>query len=207
MPDATRTGACPDPSPVGEAWAFSEYVQARSPVLLRAARSLTHNPADAEDLLQTALAKTYQAWDRIDDKRAVEGYVRRVLVNTRTSQWRRRRVEEFTTDEIPEVLDPDPDATERLALRDAMWRAVRTLPPRQQAMLVLRYYEDLTEVQTAEIMGTSVGTVKSAVSRALAKLRLDASLRPGFEPPLGHAPDEDCDDTCGRVPGLDRAAC
>jgi RNA polymerase sigma-70 factor (sigma-E family) len=179
MPDATRTGASPNSTTVGEAWAFSEYVQARGPVLLRTARSLTPNPADAEDLLQTALAKTYQAWDRIDDKRAVEGYVRRVLVNTRTSQWRRRRVEEFATDELPEILDPEQDTTERYALRDAMWRAVRTLPPRQQAMVVLRYYEDLTEVQTAEILGTSVGTVKSAVSRALAKLRLDASLHPG----------------------------
>ncbi|GGO86573.1 RNA polymerase sigma factor [Wenjunlia tyrosinilytica] len=171
--------------------AFSDYVQARSPVLLRTARSLTPNPADAEDLLQTALTKTFQAWDRIDDKRAIEGYVRRVLVNTRTSQWRRRRIDEYATDELPEVPHPGPDEAEQQALRDAMWRAVRRLPPRQQAMVVLRYYEDLTEAQTAEVMGTTVGTVKSAVSRALAKLRCDAGLRPGFE----------------RDTGLDRAAC
>ncbi|GAB2571719.1 hypothetical protein GCM10027168_00520 [Streptomyces capparidis] len=154
-------------------------------MLLRTARSLTPNPADAEDLLQTALAKTYQAWDRIDDKNAVEGYVRRVLVNTRTSEWRRRRVDEYATDELPERPHPGPDSAEQHALRDAVWRAVRRLPPRQQAMVVLRYYEDLTEAQTAAVMGTSVGTVKSAVSRALTKLRHDPHLRrPGSSPRL-----------------------
>lgn len=181
MRTARRASAPPFPSPAGGASAFSDYVQARGTVLLRTARSLTPNPADAEDLLQTALAKTYQAWDRIDDKRAVEGYVRRVLVNTRTSEWRRRRVDEYATDELPELPHPGPDPADQQALRDALWRAVRKLPPRQQAMVVLRYYEDLSEAETAEILGTSVGTVKSAVSRALAKMRLDPTLRPGFE--------------------------
>ncbi|GAA3227451.1 SigE family RNA polymerase sigma factor [Streptomyces sp. XM83C] len=166
---ATRTGAYPS---------FSSYVRARRPVLLRTARTLTANANDAEDLLQTALAKTYVAWERIEDHRALDGYVRRALVNTRTSQWRKRKVDEFATDELPE---PDPlpgegDPAERQALHDAMWRAVMKLPARQRAMVVLRYYEDLSEAQTAEVLGVSVGTVKSAVSRALGKLREDPEL-------------------------------
>lgn len=157
---------------------FASYVRARQPVLLRTARSLTANPSDAEDLLQTALAKTYVAWERIEDHRAVDGYVRRALVNTRTSQWRKRRVDEYACDELPEP-EPRPDgidAAEQQALHDAMWRAIMKLPTRQRAMVVLRYYEDLSEAQTAEVLGVSVGTVKSAVSRALGKLREDPEL-------------------------------
>ncbi|MDO0926951.1 SigE family RNA polymerase sigma factor [Streptomyces sp. TG1A-8] len=157
---------------------FASYVRDRQPVLLRTARSLTANPCDAEDLLQTALAKTYVAWERIEDHRALDGYVRRALVNTRTSQWRKRRVDEFVCDEPPEP-EPVPggdDPAERQALHDAMWRAIARLPARQRAMVVLRYYEDLSEAQTAEVLGVSVGTVKSAVSRALGKLREDPEL-------------------------------
>ncbi|GGW67549.1 MULTISPECIES: SigE family RNA polymerase sigma factor [Streptomyces] len=157
---------------------FASYVSARQPVLLRTARSLTANPSDAEDLLQTALAKTYVAWERIEDHRALDGYVRRALLNTRTSQWRKRRVDEFACEELPEP-EPQPghdDPAERQALRDAMWRAIMKLPARQRAMVVLRYYEDLSEAQTAEVLGVSVGTVKSAVSRALGKLRDDPEL-------------------------------
>jgi RNA polymerase sigma-70 factor (sigma-E family) len=157
---------------------FASYVRARHPVLLRTARSLTSNPSDAEDLLQTALTKTYVAWERIEDHRALDGYVRRALLNTRTSQWRKRKVDEFSCDELPE---PDPlpghtDTAERQALHDAMWRAIMKLPARQRAMVVLRYYEDLSEAQTAQVLGVSVGTVKSAVSRALGKLREDPEL-------------------------------
>ncbi|MBT2384448.1 SigE family RNA polymerase sigma factor [Streptomyces sp. ISL-11] len=156
---------------------FSSYVRARGPVLQRTARSLTSNPCDAEDLLQTALTKTYLAWERIEDHRALDGYVRRALVNTRTSQWRKRRVDEFPCEELPErEATAAADPAESQALRDAMWRAVLRLPARQRAMVVLRYYEDLTEVQTAELLGVSVGTVKSAVSRALGKLREDPEL-------------------------------
>jgi RNA polymerase sigma-70 factor (sigma-E family) len=166
-----RTRPAPYPS-------FASYVRARQPVLLRTARSLTANPNDAEDLLQTALAKTYVAWERIEDHRALDGYVRRALVNTRTSQWRKRKVDEYMCDELPE---PEPltgrnDPAEQQALHDAMWQAVVKLPARQRAMVVLRYYEDLSEAQTAEVLGVSVGTVKSAVSRALGKLREDPEL-------------------------------
>jgi RNA polymerase sigma-70 factor (sigma-E family) len=158
---------------------FSSYVRARGPVLLRTARSLTANPSDAEDLLQTALTKTYVAWDRIEDHRALDGYVRRALLNTRTSQWRKRKVDEFACDELPEPTGlPGPDPAEQQVLHDAMWRAVMRLPDRQRAMVVLRYYEDLSEVQTADVLGVSVGTVKSAVSRALGKLREDPELSP-----------------------------
>ncbi|KAB2973631.1 SigE family RNA polymerase sigma factor [Streptomyces sp. SS1-1] len=172
LPNATYPSTYPS---------FSSYVRARQPVLLRTARSLTANPSDAEDLLQTALTKTYVAWERIEDHRALDGYVRRALLNTRTSQWRKRKVDEFACDELPE---PEPlpghadDPAERQALRDAMWRAIMRLPARQRAMVVLRYYEDLSEVQTAEVLGVSVGTVKSAVSRALGKLREDPELVP-----------------------------
>ncbi len=158
---------------------FASYVQARQPVLLRTARSLTSNPSDAEDLLQTALTKTYVAWERIEDHRALDGYVRRALLNTRTSQWRKRKVDEFACDELPEP-EPVPvsDPAEQQALKDAMWRAIMKLPDRQRAMVVLRYYEDLSEAQTAEVLGVSIGTVKSAVSRALGKLREDPELTP-----------------------------
>lgn len=155
---------------------FTTYVRTKGPTLLRTARSLTPNPADAEDLLQTALTKTYLAWDRIDDHRAVDGYVRRTLVNTRTSQWRKRKVDEFSTDELPEPPAGAPrphraaGAARRPAARDS------PAPPRQRAMVVLRYYEDMSEAQTAEAMGVSIGTVKSAVSRALGKLRDDPEL-------------------------------
>ncbi|MFI5630580.1 SigE family RNA polymerase sigma factor [Streptomyces sp. NPDC051664] len=158
---------------------FSSFVRARGPVLLRTARSLTANPSDAEDLLQTALTKTYVAWERIEDHRALDGYVRRALLNTRTSQWRKRKVDEFACDELPEQeASPAPDPAEQQSLHDAMWRAVLKLPDRQRAMVVLRYYEDLSEAQTAEVLGVSIGTVKSAVSRALGKLREDPELIP-----------------------------
>ena len=156
---------------------FTAYVAARGPALRRTARSLTANPSDAEDLLQTALTKTFLAWERIADHRALDGYVRRALVNTRTSQWRKRRVDEFACEELPEPEPlPATDPGEEQSVREAMWHAVLRLPDRQRAMVVLRYYEDLSEVQTAEVLGVSVGTVKSAVSRALAKLRQDPRL-------------------------------
>ncbi|MER5438305.1 SigE family RNA polymerase sigma factor [Streptomyces sp. NPDC002790] len=177
---APRTHAGPRPATTAYSAypSFASYVRARQPVLLRTARSLTSNPCDAEDLLQTALAKTYVAWDRIEDHRALDGYVRRALLNTRTSQWRKRKVDEFVCDELPEHREaPTGDPAEQQALHDAMWRAITKLPARQRAMVVLRYYEDLSEAQTAQVLGVSIGTVKSAVSRALGKLREDPELR------------------------------
>lgn len=157
--------------------AFKGYVAARSAALLRTAYMLTGNKADAEDLLQTALAKTYLAWDSIRDRESVDAYVRRIMVNTRTSWWRRRRhVSEYATDQVPEA-PVGHDEIERLALHDALWNAIADLPKRQRAMVVLRYYEDLSEAETAAALGVSVGTVKSTTARALAKLRDHAGLR------------------------------
>jgi len=153
---------------------FREYVAGRSRSLLRAAYLLTGNVADAEDLVQSALAKTYQAWDRIEDRAALDGYVRRAMVNTHISWWRRRRLEEFPTDEVPDQVVADPSGDCDLA--DTLRRAIDRLPQRMRAAVVLRYYEDMTEAEVADALGVSLGTVKSTVSRAVAKLRIDAEL-------------------------------
>jgi RNA polymerase sigma-70 factor (sigma-E family) len=156
--------------------AFRAYVAARSPALLRTAYLLSGNRADAEDLLQTALAKTYLAWDRIREREALDAYVRRVMVNAHTSRWRRRKIDEYPTDDLPE-RGGQRDPMEDLALHDALWTALAGLPKRQRAAVVLRYYEDLSEAETAQVLGISVGTVKSTTSRALVKLRDAAGLR------------------------------
>ena len=156
--------------------AFRAYVAGRSPALLRTAYLLTGNRLDAEDLLQTALAKTYLAWDRIREREALDGYVRRIMVNSQTSRWRRRKVDEYATDVLPE-RGAHRDAADDLVLHDALWTALAALPRRQRAMVVLRYYEDLSEAETAAVLGVSVGTVKSTTSRALGKLRDTSGLR------------------------------
>ncbi|ADH70032.1 RNA polymerase sigma-E factor [Nocardiopsis dassonvillei] len=153
---------------------FSHYVAERGPVLLRMARSLTGSHADAEDLLQAALVKTFLAWDRITNPKARDGYVRRAMVNTQISEWRRNRLDVYPTDEIPEQRVDDP--TWRSDLADVVERAIDRLPARQRTTVVLRYYDDLTEAQIAERMGVTLGTVKSTLSRAVDKLRLDADL-------------------------------
>jgi RNA polymerase sigma-70 factor (sigma-E family) len=157
--------------------AFREYVTSRSGSLLRMAYLLTRNRADAEDLVQAALAKTYQAWDRIEDRGAVDGYVRRAMVNTHISWWRRRRVEEYPTDDIPD--QPVVDHASDSEVQDALRRAIERLPQRMRAAVVLRYYEDMSEAEIANVLGVSLGTVKSTVSRAVAKLRIDADLLEG----------------------------
>jgi RNA polymerase sigma-70 factor (sigma-E family) len=154
--------------------AFREYVTARRRSLLRTAYLLTGNVADAEDLVQSALAKTYSAWDRIEDMGALDGYVRRAIVNTHISWWRGRRMEELPTDEIPDQAVADHAADSDL--QHTMRQAVDRLPERMRAAVLLRYYEDMTEAEVAEVLGVSLGTVKSTVARAVAKLRVDAEL-------------------------------
>ncbi|MEV0613675.1 SigE family RNA polymerase sigma factor [Nonomuraea sp. NPDC050404] len=149
---------------------FREYVMARGPALLRAANQLTGHPLDAEDLLQSALAKTYLAWERIEDRGALDGYVRRAMVNINISQWRRRKLEEYPSDELPEPA-PSESAVAFSEAHEALEQALRELPERMRAAIVLRYYEDMTEPEIARTLGISVGTVKSTVSRAMAKLR------------------------------------
>jgi RNA polymerase sigma-70 factor (sigma-E family) len=153
---------------------FREFVGTRGRALLRSAYLLTGNLADAEDLVQSALAKTYQAWDRIEDRKALDGYVRRAIVNTHISWWRRRRVDEYPTDDIPD--QPAADTSGNSELHDTLKRAIDKLPQRMRAAVVLRYFEDMSEAEVADILGVSQGTVKSTVSRAVAKLRSDADL-------------------------------
>jgi RNA polymerase sigma-70 factor (sigma-E family) len=152
---------------------FAEFVTTRSPRLLRTAYLLTHDWANAEDLLQATLVRAWSAWARIDAD--PEPYVRRILLNVYASWWRRRwRQLERPTARPPER--PARDDLSHVDQRDEVWQAVGRLPRRQRAVLVLRYWEDMTEAQIAEAMGISVGTVKSQATKALAKLRLDESL-------------------------------
>jgi RNA polymerase sigma-70 factor (sigma-E family) len=153
---------------------FREFVRSRGRALLKSAYLLTGNQADAEDLVQSALAKTYQAWDRIEDRNALDGYVRRAIVNTHISWWRRRRVDEYPTDEIPDR--PVADSSGNSELHDTLQRAISRLPQRMRTAVVLRYFEDMTEAEVADVLGVSQGTVKSTVSRAVAKLRTDTDL-------------------------------
>lgn len=154
--------------------AFRDYVLARGTALLRMAMMLTGNRADAEDLVQAALAKTYLAWSKINDHAALDAYVRRAMVNTHISWWRRRRLEEFPTDELPDQVVADPARESDIA--EVVRRALDRLPQRMRAAVMLRYYEDMTEPEIAAALGISLGTVKSTVSRAVARLRVDTEL-------------------------------
>ena len=151
---------------------FDEFVATRSPALLRTAYLLTGDHGLAEDLLQTALAKCWFAWGRIDGP--PEPYVRRVLATTYATWWRRKWRGERPTGELPDRGDPP--ATAPVDDRDALWRALGALPRRQRAVVVLRYYEDLSEAETAAALGISTGTVKSQAAKALAALRRDGDL-------------------------------
>jgi RNA polymerase sigma-70 factor (sigma-E family) len=158
---------------------FRDFVAARSGALLRTAYLLAGDWATAEDLLQTALTKTYLAWKRLGGIDAIEPYARRVLVNTSTSWWRRRWHGERPTEVLPERAGVD--EIEQQLDRDALWRHLQALPARQRAVLVLRFYEDMSEAQTAALLEISPGTVKSQTSRALNTLR----RRLGSEEALG----------------------
>ena len=175
-PAATReTGACVDG---GREQDFRAFVTARSPALLRTAYLLGGGDWGlAEDLLQVALVKTYVAWDRIEDRAAVEAYVRRTLATTATSWWRRRSHGERATAVLPDSTGPD--RTGEVDERDALWLLVRRLPARQRAVVVLRFYEDLSEAETARTLGVSTGTVKSHTSRAVRTLRAELEAREG----------------------------
>ena len=149
--------------------AFEALVDARSTRLLRTAYLLTGDWGLAEDLLQTALASTWMHWHQIKDKQAAEAYVRQTMSRTYATWWRRKWRGETPTDVLPDVsgLDPYTDVDAKQLLR----LALAELSPRQRAIVVLRFYEDLTEPQVAQALGCSVGTVKTTVSRALRRLR------------------------------------
>lgn len=154
---------------------FDSFVAARSTALLRLAYLLTRDHALAEDLLQTALTKSWFAWSRIDGE--PEPYVRKVLVNTFASWWRRKWNGEIAGGELLDLEgDAAPDAYAGSDTRADLWEAMGRLPRRQRAVIVLRFVEDLSERETADLLGVSPGTVKSQTSKALAKLRIDPAL-------------------------------
>jgi len=163
--------------------AFAAFVSARSPALLRTAYLLTGDRGHAEDLLQTALLKTFRHWDRIRHQDRPEAFVRKVMVNSQRMVWRRRAVLEHVVADVPDRSGPfnDDDAD-----HDAIWQVLAQLPPRMRAVLVLRYWEDLSEKETAEVLSCSVGTVKSQASRGLTRLRTvvrrDADVIQGGRP-------------------------
>jgi RNA polymerase sigma-70 factor (sigma-E family) len=150
---------------------FREFVLARRTALSRTAYLLTGDHAVAEDLLQASLVRTAEHWHRIAGGDP-EAYLRRVMVNERISRWRRRRY----AVEVPPgaeslVVSAGPDIADAVVRRATLLTALAQLPPRQRAVVVLRFFDDLSEAQTADVLGCSVGTVKSQAHLALAKLR------------------------------------
>jgi RNA polymerase sigma-70 factor (sigma-E family) len=159
---------------------FSAYMQARQPSLMRTAYLLTGDRHTAEDVVQAAFAKLYLSWDKVQKRDSIDGYVRRIMVNEHNSLWRRAwKKREHAAEEVPDTAHHD--AYDE-GLNDDLWAAVQTLPRKARAVVVLRYYEELSEAETAAVLGISVGTVKSQASRALATLRNNAEhLRPREE--------------------------
>jgi RNA polymerase sigma-70 factor (sigma-E family) len=149
---------------------FSVFVAASARRLLRSAYLITGDLAEAEDLLQSALERAYRRWPTVRRAEVPEAYVRRIVVTTAINGSRKRRVASAPLHE--DLLPGVPDAAvEGLAGRAELLACVRQLPAGQRAVLVLRYFDDLTEVETARALGCSVGTVKSQHARALARLR------------------------------------
>lgn len=148
---------------------FSAYLAARQASLLRTAYLLTGDRHQAEDLTQTAFAKLYLSWDKVRDRDSIDGYIKRILVNEHNSLWRRAwRRREVAVERMPEIEHRDEYDDGRGA---ELWTVVQTLPRKARAVVVLRYYEQLSEAETAELLGITVGTVKSQTSRAMALLR------------------------------------
>ncbi|MGC5054019.1 SigE family RNA polymerase sigma factor [Micromonospora sp. DT48] len=167
---------------------FREFVEIRYADLVRTAYLLTGSRHAAEDLVQIALMRAMRRWRQVDDPMA---YVRRIMVNERTRLWRRFGSREFLagfTGSWRTPTEPGRDLADDVVTRDEVLAALHHLPPRMRAVLVLRYWEDLTESQIADALGCSVGTVKSQASRALTRLRTvlsTAPLRPTSVPGAG----------------------
>lgn len=147
---------------------FEAFMASRGAALLRFAFMLTHDRGRAEDLVQDALVKVHRRWDRVVAAEQPDAYVRRIVTNEFLS-WRRRRSSAETPSELPGTPAADPSAA--VDERDAMWRALALLPPRQRAVLVLRFYEDMPDAQIAAVLECAQGTVASLASRGLATLR------------------------------------
>lgn len=158
---------------------FVAFASARSPALFRFAYLLVGDRGLAEDLLQETLTRTYAGWARLRDPANAEAYARKVMTSVAITWWHRKSWHaERPRGDVPET--PTKGHAEDVAVRDWVWRELQSLPPRQRAAIVLRYYEDLSEAQTAEVLGCSVGTVKSQVFAGLRRLRdrLGADLIP-----------------------------
>ncbi|WP_238007030.1 SigE family RNA polymerase sigma factor [Dactylosporangium sp. AC04546] len=149
---------------------FHEYVYARGPALLRLACLLTGDPHRAEDLVQEVLVSAYTKWHRISTADRPDVYMRRMLVNANISWWRRLTNREVAIDAVPDRRR-EGDHEQAVADRDAMWRLISALPPKQRAVLVLRYYEDLDDAAIAGILSCSTTTVRTHAARGLATLR------------------------------------
>jgi RNA polymerase sigma-70 factor (sigma-E family) len=149
---------------------FDEFVRARGDALLRYGYVLSGNSEDAADLVQEALARLGDAWTRVRNKDDPEGYVRTTMVRLHIRSWRRRRRESLV------ATVPDHGAHDRYGDAD-LWAELQRLPRRQRAVLVLRYYEDLSDQEIADLLGVSRGTVRSQAARALDKLRIKRVLQ------------------------------
>jgi len=160
---------------VAEPEGFHDFVVGRSGSLLRFAWVLTGDWHAAEDLVQLALVKTWPRWSSIRCQDDPELYVRRVIVNARAS-WSRRRSSTEVPAAAPERAT-DADAYAAVDVQECLRRALLRLPPRQRAVVALRFLDDLTEGQVATILGCSVGTVKSQAAKAIVKMREDSVLR------------------------------
>lgn len=154
---------------------FRRFTAARWAGLVRTAYLLTGDLGHAEDLAQTTLIKAYRSWNRVRRVDDVDAYVRKILINANRSRFRAKRPVEYSVATVPEH-HAAPDTSGAVEERDVLFAALAGLPPRQRAIVVLRYWEDLAEGEVAALLGCSVGTVKSQASRALAKLRNDAGL-------------------------------
>jgi len=155
---------------------FEEFVAAQGPALSRTAYFLTGDHGKAEELLQEALTRTAGRWRRISAQGTPGAYVRQVMVNQLRSSWRRRRLAVFPTADPPESAARNTRNSVSSAVTGELMfgEVLRRLAPRQRAVLYLRFHEDLTEAETADVLGCSVGTVKSQTHDALARLRNDA---------------------------------
>lgn len=151
---------------------FEDYVNASATRLKRLAFLLTGDLGEAEDLLQAAYAKALPRWDRISGYDVPDAYMRRVMISIRTSWWRRSRNRETSVSEPPEPAHGGTDLSADVVQSQLLLSALRALPARQRAAVVLRHWCDLSEAETAEAMECSVGTVKSNTSKGLAHLRV-----------------------------------
>ena len=159
---------------------FDAFVLGAWPRLFRTAYALTGNRHDAEDILQNAFAKAYANWRKVRRADSPEAYVHRIVANETITAWRRRwRQVEYSTDSPPDTSTPG--HAEAVSNRSTMWKAIQSLPPRQRAVVVLRYYEDLSEMEIANVLGIAPGTVKSQASHALNAMRAQFQPVPATE--------------------------